>query len=239
MSKPWLSKTLQIVGMMALVTLAVIVYRGTDWCKGFTPDGIMTLIAGMLAFAAVQWQMWDQRRTLRQEQDRQNRAVATAILFEIDSVFRSKIRETGKTLEDTSNQEFVVKPYSLWFSVYEGNSIKLGQLPPNIVQEIVSVYGTLKRHLVTLQEYSTAVKNAHAALHEDGVDWDGMASRYRTEVVQGTPVVTLQTYYVSKHLCEYTGVKFESPTIAVAAENVDLLNKKLSEIESSGTNKGQ
>jgi hypothetical protein len=180
-------------------------------------------------------QLADQHRASASESEAQKKAVTSAILFEIDSIFRSMIRETGKTLEDTSNQESVVKPHCLWFPVYEGNSSNLGRLPANIAQEIVGVYGGLRRYFVTLEQYSSAVINVHAAHDHGRVDWEKLALGYRTEVVSATPALTLMIYHASKHLCEYAGVKFESPTVAVAAEDVDLLIKKVAQTAGSAT----
>ena len=156
MLKPWLKRTLQIVGTLALVALLILVYRGTDWRKRFTPDGDLTLVAAAIAFIAViiqirssskqvQDQIKAQRDAEREEQERQKRAVATAILFEIDLIYRSMIRDTGEAIQNEKavGGEFVVKPHSLHFS-----------------------------------------------------------------------------YMVSRRLCEYAGVEFTAPTIAVAAENL-------------------
>jgi len=158
MSKPWLSRILQIVGTLALVALVVIVYRRTDWCKGFTPDGIMTLVAGVLAFAAVQWQMWDQRRTLRQEQDRHNRAVATAILFEIDHVYRLMSEQVHA---DNFDIRYLVSPNR--FVVFEASAGYLGSLGSDLAQTIVRFYGEAGRYFLGSQQYLREIENAKAA----------------------------------------------------------------------------
>src|SRR5271157_2399405 len=110
MLKPWLKKTLQIVGTLALVALVVIVYRRTDWSKGITPDGSMTLIAGVIAFIAViiqiissskqvQDQVKAQRDAERGEQVRQRKGVAIGLLFEIDGFYRSYLRDPRKVFD--------------------------------------------------------------------------------------------------------------------------------------------
>ena len=116
MLKPWLNRILQIVGTLALVALAVIVYRRTDWSKGLTPDGAMTLVAAAIAFIAVIWQIRSsskqvqeqiraQRDAERKERERQRKAVATAILFEIDGFYAGYLRQprdflAGKDIEN-------------------------------------------------------------------------------------------------------------------------------------------
>jgi hypothetical protein len=158
MSKLWLKRILQIVGTLGLLALVAIVYRRTDWCKGFTPDGIMTLIAGVLAFAAVQCQMWDQRRTSRQEQDRQNRAVATAILLEIDQVNRLM---SDQVHADDFNIRYLIPPNR--FVVFEANAGYLGSLGSDLAQAIVRFYGEAGRYFLGSQQHLREIENAKAA----------------------------------------------------------------------------
>jgi hypothetical protein len=229
MLKPWLKRILGIVGTLALMALTVILYRRTEWSKGFTPDGVMTLVAGVIAFIAViiqirssskqvQDQIKAQRDAEREEHERQKRAVATAILFEIDLIYRSMIRGTGEAMQNAVGGEFVVKPHSLHFTVYEGNAGNIGQLPASLGQDIVGLYGSITRILITLQVYSDAVRNAHEP--PGNIDWKAMASQYYEQTVKAIPQVRLLSYLVSRRLCEYTGVEFTPPTIAVAAENL-------------------
>lgn len=210
-----------------------------------TLDGLMTLIAGLIAFIAViiqirsssrqvREQITAQRDAEREEQKRQNLAVATAILFEIDNIYRSMIRGTGKTLEGGSEQEFLVKPHSLRFPIYEGNTSNLGRLPGDLVQNIVEYYGVALRHITTLQEYSASIMNAHEA--KGDIDWKGMASQYCDQIAKTSPWVKLHTYYVTRSLCEYTGIEFKSPTIAVAAENLTHLQEVVKKIEEPESN---
>jgi hypothetical protein len=160
MSKPWLSRILQIVGTLALVALVVIVYRRTDWCKGFTPDGIMTLVAGVLAFAAVQWQMWDQRRTLLQEQERQKKAVAAALLSEIDCFYlaglsgRSELFESWERMgSDPKSLEVFYTVVGKSFVVYESLADKLGGFDSTITRSIVLTYRSMAAFVECLKIY--------------------------------------------------------------------------------------
>ena len=155
MLKPWLKIILQIVGTFALVALVVIVYRRTDWCKGFTPDGIMTLIAGVLAFAAVQWQMWHQRRTFRQEQDRQSRVVATAILFEIDDFYHYGLKqETNWETFEASQIPYRVVKFRRWpFVMYEANAGRIGNLDYRTIKSIIKFYGDAEAYQASVEEF--------------------------------------------------------------------------------------
>ena len=209
-----------------------------------TLDGLMTLIAGIIAFIAViiqirssskqvQDQMKAQRDAEREEVERQKRAVAIAIRFEIDLIFRSMIRGASEDLQKAQGREYVVKPHSLHFTVYEGNVGNIGQLPKEIGQDIVEFYGSATRFLTTLQLYSDAVRNAHEA--RGGIDWREMAAQYLEHTVKAIPWVKHLSYLVSRRLCDYTGVEFRPPHIAVAAENLEKLQKECSRAEGPGT----
>jgi hypothetical protein len=204
--------------------------KNGDWKPTF--DGMATLIAGVVAFGAVQWQLRRQRQTQHEDRLAESRSVATAILFEIDLVYRSMIRETAKILEDAGEREFVAKPHPLHFPVYEGNTTKLGQLPSEIVQDVVQCYGAVMRQLITVQQYSIAITKSHEKAHGE-INWKGMAAEYRTHLKQSGPTLMLLVHRVSEHLCEYTQVPFEAPTIAVASENASAISDKIRKMESS------
>lgn len=102
------------------------------------------MIAGVLAFAAVQWQMWDQRRTLRQEQEKQNRAIASAILYEIGMYRRLELEQVEKTLCSWDPASGSFPSAGVWrqnsFELYKANSYKLGFLNARSVSAIVKSY---------------------------------------------------------------------------------------------------
>jgi hypothetical protein len=155
MSKLWLKRILQVAGALALVALAVIVYRRTDWCKGFTPDGVMTLIAGVIAFIAViiqirssskqvQDQIKAQRDAEREERERHKRAIATAILYEIDSFYRIDLELADKTLAGwdaaSNNLPSAAGLRTNISEIYKGISPLLGSLNASSVSAIVKFY---------------------------------------------------------------------------------------------------
>jgi hypothetical protein len=237
MLKPWLKRTLQIVGTLALVAFVVIVYRKTDWCKGFTPDGIMTLIAGVLAFAAVQWQMWDQRRTLRQEQERQNRAVATAILFEIDSFYAVYLRQprdflAGKDIEKDELPRFtLIGPNP--FPVYRGNTGKIGELLVECVHALVGFFQQADSILSNLSDYSSTLERQRRMRFEAStrrtldntldLKMEESLARKQLGRIKGVlPEAIKAAYLVCHVLCQFADVPFEYPTVTVAAEKLSV-----------------
>jgi hypothetical protein len=160
MSKPWLKRTFEIVGTLALVALVVIVYRRTNWSKGFTPDGVMTLIAGVIAFIAVivqirssskqvQDQIKAQRDADREERKRQKRAIAAGLLAEVRDFHSCHIQLFGAQDEDEERIKFL----DTTFPVYEGNTARIGELAPETCEVVVHFYGLAIEHLASFRRY--------------------------------------------------------------------------------------
>ncbi len=227
MLKPWRSRIIQIAGTLALVALTVIVYRRTDWSKGFTPDGIMTLIAGVLAFAAVQWQMWDQRESLRQEQMRQSRAVAKAVLFEINNFYCYYVRDVQAFLKGQdvlSCKMLGIKSIpSDAFPIYRGNAITVGVLEDDMVGNIVGFYSTAEAYLSILRDYRIESER----YYQQGGDKvaEEKARTFLGQVKSTGPEITKLIHVLSEELCKVASVQFRAPIIAVAAE--DLATEKI------------
>jgi hypothetical protein len=221
MSKLWLKRILQVAGTLALIALVVGVYRRTDWSNGFTPDGALTLVAGVIAFIAVviqirssskqvENQIKAQHDSEREEQERQKRAVATAIAFEIDSIYRGFIRDVealfkaagaGANFEkDLMGKRLEEFP----FTVYEGCSPLLGGLPPPLVQGIVHLYGGIAVYLMTINELYAALQRAQSASLGDHrrIEVDVWVHQVKDQVAP----LRILAAEVSKMLCEFAGI---------------------------------
>jgi len=97
------------VGALALVALAIVVCRRTDWSRGFSPDGVLAFAGGALALLGVWWsnhqsvknlqkQLEAERNARTEEAERQKRSIATAILYEIDNFYRMELDLVEKNL---------------------------------------------------------------------------------------------------------------------------------------------
>lgn len=235
MLKPWLSRTVQIVGTLALVALAVIVCRRTDWSKGFTPDGVMTLIAGVIAFVAVIIQIRSSSKQLREqvasydrasleERERRNRAVAKGILFEIDSFYRYYLRDLRDYLEkfDTVSGKlpFIKPNVPGLFGVFNGNTGEIGGLDEEALEAIVRFYSLAGSHWASLQRCATAIERVYRAENVE-VEDDVARTILRLSKV-ALPELIRFTFLVSNKLCRFTGIKFEPPRVAVAGEKLSV-----------------
>jgi hypothetical protein len=244
MSKPWLSRILQIAGMLALIALTVIVYRRTDWCKGFTPDGVMTLIAGLIAFAAViiqirsssgqlRDQIRAQRDAEREEQERQRRIVARALLFEIDGLYRWLLRDVrdflrGVNAKTETLSGLEAKPVGASpFVVFDANAARVGELEEPLVENVVRFYMGARACLYAIERYDGARTRYMAGATTENED---LARQWLENVQKGIPPLILIAYKVSRDLCEALSIKFEAPRIAVAAENMDALRQEITKM---------
>ena len=217
-----------------------------------TLDGLMTLVAGVIAFSAViiqirssskqlRDQIKAQRDAERDERERQTKAVATAILFEIDGFYAGYLRQprdflAGKDIEKDELPLFTsigTNP----FPVYQGNTGKIGELPVERVQAVVGCFREADRMVSYFNDYESSFERERQlwsnigksiSVAEDKADrraYGDQLRRARTQLARikdALPEVIKLTYLVCHTLCQFTGVPFEYPRIVVAAEKLSV-----------------
>jgi hypothetical protein len=207
-----------------------------------TLDGLMTLAAGIIAFSAViiqirasskqlREQMRTQRDAEREEQERQKKAVATAILFEIDGFYRYHVGGLRGYLEEIARKgellEVVRIPPSL-FAVYRGNTPRLGELPGEVLEVVVHFYSKADQFFALREEYrAERERHAEPASHPDNRKEWTLFGHLRDSV----PGLTRAAHIACERLCGFTGVEFKSPRIAIAGEDIAALNRDTERIE--------
>jgi hypothetical protein len=132
-------------------------------------DGIMTLLAGVIAFIAVLLQIRSSReaveRQLReervarvQEEERQRQAVAKALLFEIANFYGYYRVRVRPSLDRKDPETCLLPPLSApgsgFFAVYQGNSGRLGAFEHVLVEKVVKFYGVAELLLTSIREYT-------------------------------------------------------------------------------------
>ncbi len=137
-----------------------------------TLDGLMTLLAGIIAFAAViiqirsssrsvTAQMQADRDTRLDEERRGRQAVARALLFEILNFYRIYQEQVRKPLDSGSPNAVqfptLGSPGPGAFDVYRANAGKLGQFDDQIVQSVVTFYVEAEWFVSTLDSYNRSV----------------------------------------------------------------------------------
>lgn len=217
-----------------LIVLGVIAAPKLVHRQWLSTGDVATLAAGSLAFLAVMIQLEAERNARSAEVERQKRAVATALAYEIDYVYRYFIRDVGDFLKATNHAEpLLAKIYETPpFAVYYGNTAVLGQLHEKLVAQIVHFYAMAINHLTTIRAYSDAARNSlQQPQASDVIDWDDMAQQYRRHIEEPLPGLRLVAYDVSAGLCNIGGIEFKSPDIAVAAEDRSALVKQVEAME--------
>jgi hypothetical protein len=225
---------------------------------GPTFDGIMTFIAALVALIAaaraykgikqqiksdrenLQRQLDAEKNARAEEQERQSKAVAIAILFEIDGFYRLHLREVHRVLEnwDPKNDAlFMAKSISAIsqpFPVYYGNSGSLGLLEVCLVFSVVNFYSAAAIFVETFNDYKaesgrcgygtglTAVPEAMGARVHDARTAEVAARHLGEQLKKASPRLIKLTCAAVRKLCERTGTAFQAPMIAAAAEGLCL-----------------
>ena len=145
-----------------------------------TLDGLMTLVAGVIAFIAViiqirssskqvQDQIKAQRDAEREERERQKRTVATAILYEIDSfyVFELDLDEKKLASWDGANNSFPIAAglRTNVSEIYKGVSPLLGSLNAKSVTAIVKFYAMVGTYEGMWRNYQYSLDKLRAPVN--------------------------------------------------------------------------
>jgi hypothetical protein len=188
-----------------------------DISWAFTGDGLLAFAGGALALLGVWWSNHQSVKNLRKQfeaernaraegTESQKRAVATAIAFEVDFIYRGFVRDVeavlrkARTFGDIIGKRIEEFP----FTIYEGCAALLGGLPPPLVEGIVNFYGGISLHLMTLNEIYSAVQHAqNASLGDDRLKEVKMLVE---QTLDGSHHVRRLATEVSERLCEFAGI---------------------------------
>lgn len=188
-------------------------------------DGLLTFFGGLLAFFAIIYQVRQADKGLQRQLDAEkkarqdaanarSRAVATAVLFEIDDHYRSNIRDLLQVFEtQAAGVPIVLKPISANpLPVYAGNVTTLGELPSTLVEAIVQYYGVLRVYLGTLSQYSQGYDLMVQGNQLGMPIMKSLIHRIKSEA----KAIIQPTYTVCGLLCSFLGTTFSFPRVAVA-----------------------
>jgi len=148
----------------------------------------------------------------------QRKAVATALLFEIDNHYRSNIRDVVRYLEEHKNDPdpTVIKPPGVNpFPVYVGNSKVLGVLPTVLVEIMVNYYGELRGYVATFNLY---LKGYEMFLEGNTTIGRGVMRTLIPRIIIEGVAITQLAYTTCGLLCDFVGTEFSFPRIGVAGD---------------------
>jgi len=239
----WLAAPVVVIVPCAGLTLF---HRCTELGRSLSVDGLAmvgtTLFAAATGFLAVVFQVRSAARQLREqladqhqesaaESERQKKAVATAILFEIDDFYRYHVGRLRGYLEEKAGKrellEVVRIPQSM-FAVYRGNTPRLGELPDEVVEAVVHFYSKAEQFFALREEYRAARERHGGPVSQlDSLKVWTLVGHIRDFL----PGLTGAAHIACERLCGFTGVEFKSPRIAVAGEDIAALNRETERIE--------
>ena len=188
-----------------------------------TLDGLMTLLAGIIAFVAIVFQIRSSRREVERqlhaekdaralEEKRQKEAVARALLCEISSFYayyRTRVRPVLDRVDvDNCMPPTLSAPGAGFFAVYQGNAGTLGAFEHALVEKVVRFYGLAELLLTSIREY---MWNLDRELERVKSMQPGSAPRKLLKQIQEVmyPADTAAIEALQK-LCEIAGISFDS-----------------------------
>jgi hypothetical protein len=209
-----------------------------------TLDGLMTLIAGVIAFIAVilqirsssrqvQDQIKAQREAQEAERERQKRAVASAILSEIDNTYRYLLRDVRDFLKAVDPDKvdlhtISIKSFAARFPILDANAGRIGELGEQAAESVVGFYACIRAYLIYLDNF--ALGHERWSERPDDNALEDRTRQYLSHVKNTLPSLICLAHEVSKELCNILSRKFESPWIAVADENVSALKEEITKM---------
>jgi hypothetical protein len=195
-------RDMALVGLVLLVAFAALVafHRCSGLGKSLSDDCYAmvgtTLLAAVLGFGAI-WhqtrssyrqlreQLAAQRDAEREEQEKQNRAIASAILYEIDIFRRLELEKIEKTLGSWDPASGSFPSASGWrqntFELYRANSYKLGFLNAKSVSAIVKFYAMAGVYEGLFRDYQRFLDLGVAGVNK------ALADKYCREQIKRIP----------------------------------------------------
>jgi hypothetical protein len=190
-------------------------------CWKFTGDGLLAFAGGALALIGVWWVNHQSVKNLQKQIEaersartdvakRQTLSVATAIAFEIDSIYRGFVRDvealfTAAGTDTNFGEDLIAKRIETFpFTVYIGCAQFLGGLPTPLVEGIVHFYGGVSVYLMNLNELYSALQRSQAASLGDArrIEVDVLVQ----QVKEASAHLGILAAEVSERLCEFAKI---------------------------------
>jgi hypothetical protein len=215
-----------------VITLAGFVFE-----PKLTLDGIMTLAAGVIAYVAAVRQMRLADRGLKQqlqaekkgrlqEDEERQRAVAVAMLFELDNFYRAYVRGLAKEIPGSPKEangpahleSLLLPPLrkipSDPFPMYKANGSSVGKLPPNLTAVVVHAYSAAQWVLDRVIDYQLARKGSLE--RGNAGPYFAFARRSLEEMRDIYSGAEITLGEAMRALCSFGEIPFQAPLIAIA-----------------------
>jgi len=190
-----------------------------EHAQGFQlpPDAWAVLVAAFIgaivSLVAVFIQQVLQNRNSRIERDKRNRAVARAILLEINDFYKWHVEALAGVLKDAdaTSHYYFAKIEKRSFPVYQNNSGTLGYLPEEVATQIVQFYGTAEGFLDLLNNYAELIDRVE--LGTELTNMKKLADIALADIRKTLPDVQRAMLGAGETICKYTGISFTPPRV--------------------------
>ncbi|MCL5670385.1 MAG: hypothetical protein M1423_03680 [Acidobacteria bacterium] len=223
--------------ILALFVLAVAVVGVLNLLRGGTAlpaslslNALLALLGGAFAFLAVMIQIDRGERARDAEMERQKRALATALLFEVDDRCQNFLKGLMETL-DRRTQETLPKVYPpshFSFTVYKALAGRLGELGERTAGQVVGLYSFMGDIAADCEQYMSlhAQLSFNEAVNRNAVmDSGGILKSLR----QALPICISQAYTVCKGLCAAAELPFDKESLKISSADIGTLNEHVAE----------
>lgn len=193
-------------------------WGAAHWKNELPLEGLIALYAGVIAFVAVMIQLEEERNARVAEHERQRRALATAILIEIDHFYVRHLidrAEGSKVWRQLETNPRAVEVFKLIVgkpaAIFEASADKLGELDEKTSRAIIASYGASAAYLELMKYYQD--------LSAKGPMSGSLPERkaLQVEITRAGDQATQFACWACQLLCELTGTSFS--TLMIASES--------------------
>jgi len=191
--------------------------------SGLTSEAWATLVAAFIgaiaALIVVAIQRFLDRCDRIREENSQRRAITTALLCEMDLLYREHVRRVANFYAQRAregregDEELAVYPVGTdRLAVYKGNAGSLGHLPPPLIMRIIEWYGSIQSYLAMILEYS---QRRGVAIQTETQSDIQRALGMEPQIRDGCQKLANLTCMTCGLMCGYIGMEFSSKNAAV------------------------
>jgi hypothetical protein len=176
--------------------------------EGLLGAVIGAVIAGLFILYQTKTLLAAERLRRQDERESETKALAAALLWEIDDFYKLSIRDVCRTLKNTepSTLGLHVKPATYKsFVVFEANADKVGLFEPPLIQSIVPYYAVARAYINTVSDYGQTMRDFQGAMQ---THIQGKATTLLTQVKQSSANMVPLTKTVCEMLAERAGTPY-------------------------------
>ena len=229
-----------VVGIL-LYALLTLFHRYAQLGRSLSVDGLAmvgtTLFAAATGFLAVLFQVRSASRQLREqladqhqasdaESERQKKAVAAALLSEIDCFYATQLSDRSKLFESSKRMESGPESTEVFYSlvgkpfvVYESLADKLGGFDSTITRSIVLTYGSMATFVEFLKLYEREASDTSSPAPLGQEKRKTLREQMQKKVRQSAERAAQLAVWTCGELCGLSGTDFSKLFIAKELES--------------------